>query len=218
MEFTVFISTLKAVLQTHRLPGQDAQYKMASEYYRGQKIDLTKISGYKTSAVCLLLYEKNGEPHFLLIKRPDTHRFHAGQIALPGGSCDANESFEQTALRELYEETGIAISSQNVLGRLTPLYIPVSNFYIQPVIAYTKHELKFTLSREVELVIEFPLRKLLDETILDETEVTTAGNLKLKTPYFNVQGFVLWGATAMLLSEVKQLLAEQRATFSFLFR
>lgn len=218
MNFSVFIASLKSVLQTHPLPGQDAQYKMASEFYRGQKIDLSKISGYKKSAVCLLLYEKHGEPHFILIKRPDTHRFHAGQIALPGGSCDTNETYEQTALRELFEETGIHIDTQNILGRISPLYIPVSNFYIQPIIAFTTEELKFTLSREVEQIIEYPLNKLLDESILDETEVTTAGNIKLKTPYFKVQGFVLWGATAMLLSEVKQLLIEQRATFSFLFR
>jgi 8-oxo-dGTP pyrophosphatase MutT (NUDIX family) len=218
MEFTIFISTLKAALQTSALPGQNAQYKMASEYYRNQKIDLSKISGHKKSAVCLLLYEKDHQPHFILIKRPDTHRFHAGQIALPGGSCNENETYEQTALRELFEETGIEIPAQNILGRLTPLYIPVSNFYIQPIIAHTTDELKFSLSREVEQVIEFPLHRLLDETILDETEVITSGNIKLKTPYFKVQGFVLWGATAMLLSEMKQLLIEQRTTFSFLFQ
>jgi 8-oxo-dGTP pyrophosphatase MutT (NUDIX family) len=218
MEFTLFISTLKAVLQTSPLPGQNAQFKMASEYYRNQKIDLSKISGHKKSAVCLLLYEKDHQPYFILIKRPDTHRFHAGQIALPGGSCNENETYEQTALRELFEETGIEIPAQNILGRLTPLYIPVSNFYIQPIIAHTTEELKFSLSREVEQVIEFPLHRLLDETILDETEVITSGNIKLKTPYFKVQGFVLWGATAMLLSEMKQLLIEQRTTFSFLFQ
>lgn len=218
MNFSIFIHTLKEVLEKHPLPGPQAQQLMASDFYKEKRIDLSNITGYKKSAVCLLLYEKEHRPHFILIRRPDTHRFHAGQIALPGGSCDAHETYEQTALRELYEETGLQIEPANILGRISPLYIPVSNFYIQPIIAYTTQPLHFKPSREVEEIIEFSLTALLSESILSETEVTTSSNLKLKTPYFKVQGFVLWGATAMLLSEVKELLKEQRATFSFLFQ
>jgi len=218
MEFQTFISTFKSTLEKHPLPGPSAHQLLASDFYKEKKIDISKVSGYKKSAVCLLLYEKDHNVHFLLIKRPDTHKFHAGQIALPGGSCEENETYEQTALRELYEETGVRIGEQNILGRLSPFYIPVSNFYIQPIVTYTDHELVFDPSGEVEKIIEFTLEELLDDGILSETEVTTMGNIKLKTPYFKVQGFVLWGATAMILSEVKQLLKEQRATFSFLFR
>lgn len=218
MEFPVFISTFKSILQNHPLPGPGAQHLMASDFYKEKKIDIATIRDYKKSAVCLLLYEKNETPHLLLIKRPDTHQFHAGQIALPGGSCDAGETYEQTALRELHEETGLEITDTHILGRISPFYIPVSNFYIQPVVAYLTHPPQCHPSPEVEQVIEFSLLELLDESILGETEVTTQGNLKLKTPYFKVQGFVLWGATAMILSEVKQLLIEHRATFSFLFR
>ncbi len=217
MDFTSFTEKLKNILQ-HPLPGQDAQHLMASDFYRDKKIDIAKITGYKKSAVCLLLYEKNKTIHFLLIKRPDTHTYHAGQIALPGGSCDADETYAQAALRELHEETGIKITEKNILGQLSPLYIPVSNFYIQPTVAFINEDFVLRPSHEVEKFIEFPLADLLDESILDETEVTTMGNIKLKTPYFKVQGFVLWGATAMLLSEVKQLLKQHQITFSFLFR
>ncbi len=218
MGFSEFIRTFKRVLENHPLPGPGAQHLMASDFYKEKKIDISNLSDYKKSAVCILLYEKQGKPHFLLIKRPDTHQFHAGQIALPGGSCDEHETYEQAALRELHEETGIEITDAHILGRISPFYIPVTNFYIQPIVTYLTHEPQCQPSREVEQVIEFSLEELLDDNILDETEVTTHGNIKLKTPYFKVQGFVLWGATAMILSEVKELLKEQRTTFSFLFQ
>ncbi len=217
MKLIPFTEKLKEVLQ-QPLPGHDAQLIMSSAYYREKRIDLDKLIGHKISAVCLLLYEKNNTLHFLLIKRPDTHKHHAGQIALPGGSCDTNETYEQTALRELAEETGIEISPSTILGRLTPLYIPVSNFYIQPIVAYTTADFSFIKSHETEQCLEYPLKDLLDENIVGETEVQALNNLKFKTPYFDVQGFVLWGATAMILSEVKELLKQNKSTFSSLFQ
>jgi len=217
MSFISFTENLKTVLQKS-LPGKEAQNIMASGYYLERKINLQNLSGQKQSAVCLLLYEKNNTPHFILIKRPDTHRYHAGQIALPGGSCEPNETFEQTALRELAEETGIKISPSTILGRLTPMYIPVSNFYIQPIVAYTTEDFTFIKSHETEQCLEYPLKDILNESIVGETEVQASNNLKFKTPYFNVQGFVLWGATAMILSEMKELLKQNKSTFSFLFQ
>src|ERR1700741_2545215 len=114
MSFTSFTENLKEVLQKP-LPGREAQNIMASGFYLEKKIDLTTLTGHKKRAVCLLFYEKNNAPHFLLIKRPDTHRYHAGQIALPGGSGDPGETYEQTALRELAEETGIKIFPETIL-------------------------------------------------------------------------------------------------------
>jgi hypothetical protein len=168
----------------------------------------------------VLFYENNHDVYFALMKRPGTHQYHAGQIALPGGSCDGGETYEQTAIRELYEETGIAITEENIIGRLTPLYIPVSNFYIQPIVACINCKPLFKPSKdEVEELIECKLSYILDEHIVSETMVNlTSNGLKMKAPYFDVQGNVLWGATAMLLSEVKQLLIENRVTFSFLFQ
>jgi 8-oxo-dGTP pyrophosphatase MutT (NUDIX family) len=216
MNFISFTENLKEVLQKP-LPGREAQNIMASGFYLEKKIDLTTLTGHKKSAVCLLFYEKNNTPHFLLIKRPDTHRYHAGQIALPGGSCDSGETYEQTALRELEEETGIKIFPGTILGRLTPLYIPVSNFYIQPVVAYTTADFEFIKSHETEQCFEYALTDFLRETTAGEIEVQATNKLKFKTPYFDVQGFVLWGATAMILSEMKELLKQNRSTFSSLF-
>ena len=219
MQFNSFTQHFKDRLTNHPLPGQDAQYIMAGENIRHKKINLNALSNYKKSAVCLLFYPKAGEVCFVLIKRPTTHQYHAGQIALPGGSCDGDESYQQTAIRELFEETGISISSVNILGELTPLYIPVSNFYIQPIVAsVATPQLVFTPNEEVQQLIEYPLKKILDEKIVAETTVNLTTGIKIKAPYFNVEGNVLWGATAMLLSEVKQLLLQNRATFSFLFR
>src|ERR1035437_769022 len=170
MNFISFIENLKEVLQMP-LPGKDAQNIMASEYYLERKINLQNLSGQKQSAVCLLFYEKNNVPHFLLIKRPDTHRYHAGQIAFPGGSCEPNETYEQTALRELAEETGIEISPSTILGRLTPMYIPVSNFYIQPIVAYTVSDFSFIKTHETDQCLEYVLKDILNENIVGETEV-----------------------------------------------
>lgn len=217
MEFFSFITGIKNALQKE-LPGHEAQLIMSSGYYRENRKELRALTGHKLSAVCILFYQKNDTPHLLLIKRPDTHRFHAGQIALPGGSCDAGETFEETALRELAEETGIEIFPKTILGRLTPMYIPVSNFYIQPVVAYTMADFTFIKSRETDQCLEYPVRDLLNENIVGETEVQASNKLKFKTPYYDVQGFVLWGATAMILSELKELLKQNRSTFSFLFQ
>ena len=217
MSFISFTENLKEVLQKP-LPGREGQNKMASEFYLERRIELEKLSGHKQSAVCLLFYEKNNEPHFLMIKRPDTHRYHAGQIALPGGSCDAEETYEQAALRELAEETGIEVTPETILGRLTPLYIPVSNFYIQPVVAYTDKDFAFIKSHETELCLEYSLKEFLALEIAGHKEVVATNKLKFKTPYLLVQGFVLWGATAMILSEMKELLKQNKSTFSSLFQ
>ena len=219
MHFSTFSQELTNCLQNQPLPGQDAQYMMAGENIKHKKIDLSALSNYKKSAVCLLFYPKNNEPCFVLIKRPGTHQYHAGQIALPGGSCDGDETYEQAALRELFEETGVVINQEHILGRLTPLYIPVSNFYIQPVVACMDAVPVFNPhTQEVVELIECPLTHILNESIVSETTVNLTAGIKIKAPYFNVQGNVLWGATAMLLSEVKQLLLQNQATFSFLFR
>lgn len=220
MNFLSFTENLKDRLQNHPLPGQDAQYIMAGDNIRHKKIDLTAISNYKKSAVCLLLYEDNEEIYFILMKRPSTHQYHAGQIALPGGSCDNTETYEQTAIRELFEEIGVSISQENIIGHLTPLYIPISNFFIQPIVAAINYKPFFLPNvYEVEELIEYKLKHILDEGIVSETMVNlTTSGLKIKAPYFNVQGNVLWGATAMLLSEVKQLLIENKSIFSFLFQ
>jgi len=219
MNFADFTENLKDRLQNHSLPGQDAQYIMAGENIRHKKIDLSALSNYKKSAVCLLFYEHDNDVYFALMKRPGTHQYHASQIALPGGSCDGDETYEQTAIRELHEETGVAITEENIIGRLTPLYIPISNFYIQPIVACINCKPLFEPSKdEVEELIEYKLSGILDESIVSETTVNLTSGLKIKAPYFNVQGNVLWGATAMLLSEVKQLLKENKTIFSFLFQ
>ncbi|MBS1648025.1 MAG: CoA pyrophosphatase [Bacteroidetes bacterium] len=216
--FNEFTYHLKAILQKE-LPGQEAQYLMAASHIRNKKIDLEMLNGYKKSAVCLLFYPNQKEICFILTKRPQTFQHHAGQIALPGGACDADESYEQTALRELYEETHALVVPEQIVGRLTPLYIPISNFYIQPIVACTDQKPKFIANaQEVDVLIECTLSYLLQESIVKETTLRTSSGLHIKTPYFDVQENILWGATAMLLSEIKQLFLREKTTFSSLFR
>lgn len=191
------------------LPGIEAQYKMAP--ITRQKFDLARLDPktYTKSAVMLLLCPFNDRYRIPLIKRHEYEGKHSNQIGLPGGKHEQNdESLERTALRELNEEIGISEERVHVLGALTPVYIPVSNFYVQPYVGLYKDEnISFSLnSHEVKQLMFADTRMLVQERIVKEGSIVTGEGYKLKTPYFDVEGEMVWGATAMILSEFKTLI------------
>jgi 8-oxo-dGTP pyrophosphatase MutT (NUDIX family) len=133
---------------------------------------------------------------------------HSGQISLPGGKFDESDiTLEKTALRECHEEIGIQ-NNIEVLGQLTPIYIPVSKFMVTPFVAILNEEdPTYILNvNEVQNVIEFPVDDLRSPHIVKQTTVEPTAGIKLKTPYFDIQGKIVWGATAMILNEFKHLL------------
>lgn len=153
----------------------------------------------KASSVLLLLYLEKNELYACLIKRPSTMKYHAGQVAIPGGRIEPGESPLETALRETWEEIGIGPEKIEILGSLSELFVDVSGFLIQPFVGWLKEKPQFKINKsEVEKTILFPLLRFKEN--LEETELETLSG-KLKVPCFHFEGEIIWGATAMILAE-----------------
>ena len=201
-----FIQNLQNRFQ-EGLPGRSFQIKMSFSA-RIQFMDVP--ANARQSAVLALLFFENDAPHILLMERSGQKNDpHSRQISFPGGSLDKTDaSLESCALRETFEEVGIAFEKIKIIGALTPLYIPVSNFKVNPFLAYTTENLTdFILSDEVNAVIKTPIALLLnDENIKREIMRVGPDKVLLETPYFDVLGHKVWGATAMMLSEILELL------------
>lgn len=186
------------------LPGSEVQLKMSHAHRQMYSLETLKARQAKESAVLILLYEKNNEVHLVLTKRKEYNGAHSGQISLPGGKKEATDtSLAHTALRETHEEIGIAAQAIAVLGALSYLYIPVSHFVVFPYVAVCHTAPQFTIDTyEVAKIIEVPLRELLDEqNIKSKTINLPQSNTPIETPAFHIQNEVIWGATAMILSE-----------------
>ncbi len=191
------------------LPGIEAQYEMAPVSRAKFDVKALEPNTYKKSAVVLLLYNNNGSCHIPLIKRNEYEGKHSNQVGLPGGKFDENDgNLTNTALRELHEEIGIKKQDVEILGALTPLYIPVSNFYVEPFIAiYQGDNINFNIdTREVKQLIQLDTGLLKLDSLIEHDGIVSGEGYKLKTPYFNVEGEIIWGATAMILNEFKKLI------------
>ena len=192
------------------LPGAEAHYKMANPERR------LNISRYKVpenarkGAVLILLYESEGKICFPLIIRPEYEGVHSGQVALPGGGFEPDdESLQNTALREAQEEIGIFKNDVTILGSLSSLYIPPSNFLVHPFIGMLTYKPHFVPDEtEVAGIIETDLETVMDERRISEKVIRLSNGTEIQTPYFNVDNQTVWGATAMILSEVKSVLFE----------
>jgi 8-oxo-dGTP pyrophosphatase MutT (NUDIX family) len=153
----------------------------------------------KHSSVLLLLFVENNGLHVILTKRPAHMKHHAGQIALPGGRIEKDETALETALRETWEEIGIASEQIEILGSLSELYVQVSRFLIHPFVGWLEKKPEFNINKnEVEKTIAFPLKLI--KNSFDEVELSTFSGL-LKVPCIKFDDEIIWGATAMILSE-----------------
>ncbi len=194
------------------LPGKKAQQLMAPSF-RGDELPLPKE--VKESSVLLLLYEEFGEVRITLTKRSDKINYHRGQISFPGGKVDASDaSLLAAALRENKEELGIPENQVEILGSLTDLYIPITNFRVYPFVGYVSEKPVFIANpHEVAEVISFPVQTLLEAKTRKEKEWKHKGVTYLK-PYFDYEGHIIWGATAMILSEFAQCLRRIETAYS----
>ncbi len=189
------------------LPGQAAQYRMARAF-RPTAIPAPEHAAL--AGVLALFFPKDGEWQLALIERVTTHAAdrHSGQISFPGGKYEAGDGIlMNTALREAHEEVGVDPQEVNMIGALTELYIPVSNFLVHPFVGWMDNTPRFQPQwSEVKSVLEVPFRLLEDPNTLQTTDIHLAGNLTLKeVSYFNVYSKVVWGATAMILSELLEI-------------
>jgi 8-oxo-dGTP pyrophosphatase MutT (NUDIX family) len=201
------------------LPGVEGQIKMAPQPRPGEVNRWDRPDNVREASVLLLLYPYSTnnlcppELHLILIRRPEYPGAHSGQISLPGGRREDGEPLQTTALREAYEEVGLAPATVEVLGRLSPLYIPPSNFYIYPFIAYSAARPAFQPdAKEVAELIEAPLSLLLNPATHKEEIWHIPNYGDRRVPFFDVFGHYVWGATAMILSEFLTLLQNSRAT------
>jgi len=207
----VFIETLQQKLLNQPLPGQEAHFKMAHAVRRADPNP--DPSTTRDAAVLITLFEKTpGDWHIIFIRRTASHEQdkHAGQVGFPGGKKDSTDpDLMYTALREAGEEVAIDLAGIDVLGALTPLYITVSKFLVHPYLAYSwKTPQLSRQEREIEEIMEFPLELFLDPSSRQETRIHLSPGIILNhVPAFHVHGHIIWGATAMILSELLDIIA-----------
>lgn len=203
--FKAFTEQLRQRLQ-QPLPGETAHARMASS--SRQRLTIKPNERTRRSAVLICFYPYQHSIYLPLILRPQYDGVHAGQMAFPGGRMERyDENLTRTALREAQEEVGIRVTDVTVLGMLTELFIPPSNFYVQPVVGILPYRPDFYPDpHEVEAVVEVELDTLLDETIVGDTQIEVRGTT-INAPFYDIQGYRVWGATAMMISELLMVLA-----------
>jgi 8-oxo-dGTP pyrophosphatase MutT (NUDIX family) len=200
-----FISRLEQRL-SQDLPGLDTQMRM-SPPIRGK--DVVIPDNVRSGCVLVFVYPHEGKWHLSLMKRAEDGSTHSGQISFPGGTVEeSDENHTFTALREAEEEVGIPKEKVTVLGKLTELYIPPSNFLVYPTVAYMAHRPDFVADpKEVAAIVEVPLSHLLQEEIVAIKKVKMSGrtDLTFDVPTYTIQGHTIWGATAMMLCEFLEI-------------
>lgn len=207
-EFLISISKING----KPLPAESSQFKM-SPPYRQQLIDLQKekIKSAKNSAVLALFYPDASQNTKLMLMLRKTYKgVHSAQVGFPGGKTeDEDESLQMTALRETEEEIGVPRQHIEVLKAMSPLYIPPSNFNVYPFIGICKRVPKFVKEEsEVEDLIEVSLSAIFDDANIVTKKVKTSYNIEVEVPAYKLNDHLVWGATAMMISEIKDLLKE----------
>lgn len=192
------------------LPGLDAQLRMAPNPRTGW--DPLKVpEGARQAAALVLVYPHDDTLHFTLTVRGSGLRNHTGQVSLPGGRVDEGESIEDAALREAQEEIGVDPRLVQLLGRLTPLHIPVSGYILHPVVGSTAMRPAFQRAEwEVARIVEAPVSALSDAAAIRREmrqRVTNGQSIDIDVPFYAIDGEKVWGATAMVLAEFGALCA-----------
>lgn len=196
-----FIQDLHRQLE-HPLPGAVAQYRMAPKGRKSHVKQSFNQQFHKKAAVLILLYEENGVWHFPLIQRPTYDGTHSAQVGLPGGKIEAHDTdLSDTALRETEEELGVAQNDITLLSALTPLYIPPSNFLVSPYVGFTPPPVFVPDAFEVAEILPTSLFSLMDYDNQCFGKIKLSNGLHISSPYYDLHDRMVWGATAMILSE-----------------
>jgi 8-oxo-dGTP pyrophosphatase MutT (NUDIX family) len=202
-----FIGFLKEALAAG-LPGQEAQALMMPTLSDKSRFSLEAKKDAREGGVMILFYQREGSLHFPLILRPDYDGVHAKQMSFPGGKRDLeDEDLVATALRETYEEVGVGSDKIEIIGSLTDLYIIASNFNVLPIVGVI-HEVPGFISdeHEVDEIVEVKLDDLMDDARQKIKPMSILQGITIQAPYFDLSNKVVWGATAMILSELKYIL------------
>ncbi len=205
LSFDTFITGIGQEL-AKPLPGIQAQMEMMpSTRPPAEKNDEKK--NRRLSAVMVLFYPNNGSVYFTLVKRVLYNGVHSGQISLPGGQFEeADRDFAITALRETQEEIGVYSKKIKLLGHLTSLYIPPSNFDVYPFVGYLAKPQIFHIDPvEIDHLIEIDLRDFLNPVSKTEKIIHHRTGINVSVPCFYLNNEIVWGATAMVLNELREV-------------
>jgi len=207
MNFEVFLNNLDGVTNT-QLPGIEAQFKLAPKMRLDYNTRRNIANKPKIAAVLALFYpNQKNKVSLLLTKRANYNGTHSGQISFPGGKVENSDlNLKETALRETFEEVGVLQEEIHVIREITEVYIPPSNFFVTPFIGVLNYKPVFKLNSEVAKIIEIPFSDLLDDNKIASISITNSYMKDTTVPCFNIDGSIIWGATAMILSEIKELL------------
>lgn len=202
---------LKAALH-EPLPGEAAHEELRAIPISEQKFNFKHDGPPRPGSVLILLCGNPGQLWFPLIKRTDTGGVHSGQISLPGGRTEEGESMVSTALREAQEEIGIDPASIEIIGKLTPMHVIPSNYLVTPVIGrWTKdYSPDFLPERnEVDHIIKSTLQELINQYAIRKADIRVRG-YQISAPHFWIGNQMVWGATAMMLNEFRQILISKK--------
>jgi 8-oxo-dGTP pyrophosphatase MutT (NUDIX family) len=189
------------------LPGEAAQFRMAPlARKRISEMPLGDAS-IRRAAVMIPLFRSGEKDCLLLTVRSTYEGVHSGQVSFPGGKFDENEIDPiNVALREMEEEVGIGADQVQIIGKLSPLYIPVSKMHVQPVIAWVRDANWMASKYEVAQLLEVPIHHFLQPNVIKKKSMEFSPGKPVDVPYFDIQGHVVWGATAMIISELLSVL------------
>ncbi|TYA53789.1 NUDIX hydrolase [Formosa maritima] len=211
MEFDKFCKLISKI-ENIPLPAEPSQLKMSPPFREAlQERQKHLIKDARKAGVMALFYPNHAQQtHLVLILRKTYKGVHSAQVGFPGGKLeDTDVSIEAAAVRETFEEVGIPEKHIKVLKKLTQVYIPPSNFFVQPFIGISRITPSFIKQDdEVEDILEITLQDFINEMNVVQKSVATSYNKSVIVPAFNLNGHIVWGATAMMLSEIKDLLKQ----------
>ena len=207
MDFNYFQHIISKI-KTSQLGGIDVQFKLAPKIRLKYSEDKINELTPKKAAVTVLFYPNSeNETCFLLTLRAEYNGTHSSQISFPGGKFDPDDhSLQKTALRETFEEVGIEGTEISLFKQMTNVYIPPSNFLVTPFLGFLKTPPKFHTNHEVEELISISVEDLLKDSSLSTTTLSTSYAKNMEVPCFVLNNYIVWGATAMMLNEIKELL------------
>lgn len=207
MDFNSFLHTIQQIKEA-KLGGLDSQFRLAPKMRLQYNAGKIAARNPKKAAVLALFYPNEmNETCFLLTQRASYKGTHSAQISFPGGKTETSDvNLEATALRETFEEVGVQKEVINIIREITDVYIPPSNFLATPFLAHTSQKPKFTINHEVDHTFDVKLKDLLDDSNITSINITTSYAKNIDVPCFKLNNYIVWGATAMILNEIKELL------------
>ncbi|MEZ4811404.1 MAG: CoA pyrophosphatase [Allomuricauda sp.] len=209
MDFNEFYQ-LALKIKNLPLPGVDSHYKMSPalrvQWLKSHKIE--ERNPKKAGVMALFYPDADLKTRLLLILRKAYEGVHSNQIGFPGGKLERQDrSLQETALRETHEEVGVPPNAVEVIKELSEVYIPPSNFMVQPYMGIYREPQPFVIQEnEVESLVEVYVSDFLDDSNHIEEILSTSYAKNISVPAYKLNGYTVWGATAMMMSEIKELL------------